>query len=95
MRILLTGCAGFIGSRVTSLLLESGHWVAGVDNLSSSTDSLLKEWRLNALRPHPKFTFHRLDISNEKALAPVFRAGIESGPVSAVFNLGALAGVRR
>ena len=94
MRILLTGCAGFIGSKVASLLLESGHWVAGVDNLSSSTDSLLKEWRLNALRPHPKFTFYRLDISNEKALAPVFRDGIESGPVSAVFNLGALAGVR-
>ena len=94
MRILLTGCAGFIGSKVATLLLESEHWVAGVDNLSSSTDSLLKDWRLNALRPHPKFTFHRLDISNEKALAPVFRADIESGPVSAVFNLGALAGVR-
>ena len=36
MRILLTGCAGFIGSRVASLLLDSGYEVYGTDSLEKS-----------------------------------------------------------
>ena len=35
MRVLLTGGAGFIGSHIAGLLLERGHEVAVVDNLSS------------------------------------------------------------
>lgn len=35
MRILLTGGAGFIGSHVADCLLERGHEVAIVDDLSS------------------------------------------------------------
>lgn len=33
MRILLTGCAGFIGSHFSRYLIEKGHSVVGVDNL--------------------------------------------------------------
>ena len=32
-RFLVTGCADFIGSHVTSALLDAGHEVVGVDNL--------------------------------------------------------------
>jgi UDP-glucuronate 4-epimerase len=32
-RYLVTGAAGFIGSRVSGLLLDAGHLVMGVDNL--------------------------------------------------------------
>ena len=94
MKILVTGCAGFIGSRVSSLLLDAGHQVTGVDNLADSPDIRLKEWRLDSLRCRSDFDFRRLDISDAGALRPVFLDGGGGGAVSAVFNLGALAGVR-
>jgi len=37
MRILVTGCAGFIGSNLCRMLLDEGHEVAGIDNLSAGT----------------------------------------------------------
>ena len=94
LRILLTGCAGFIGARVAALLLESGHSVAGVDSLGAPSGGPLGEWRLERLRRHPGFAFHRLDLRDGRAVEPVFHAGAEGGPVSAVLHLGALAGVR-
>ena len=37
-RYLLTGCAGFIASKVADVLLEGGHTVVGVDNLNNAYD---------------------------------------------------------
>ena len=34
MRVLITGCAGFIGSNLADRLLRRGHTVVGVDNLA-------------------------------------------------------------
>ena len=34
MRILLTGCAGFIGSNISKRLLKDDHYVIGIDNFS-------------------------------------------------------------
>ena len=34
MRILVTGCAGLIGSHLVDNLIESGYEVVGIDNLS-------------------------------------------------------------
>jgi dTDP-glucose 4,6-dehydratase len=39
MRILLTGCCGFIGSHLGNKLVELGHEVLGVDNLSNYSDN--------------------------------------------------------
>ncbi len=44
-RALVTGAAGFIGSHVTELLLESGYQVFGLDNLSTGTLGNLKKHR--------------------------------------------------
>ncbi len=94
MNILVTGCAGFIGSNVASLLLDMGHTVRGVDNLTESHSARLKAWRLDTLRQRPGFTFQRLDISDPESLKPIFRGDHRKGQVSGVINLGALAGVR-
>lgn len=94
MRILLTGCAGFIGARVTALLLDGGHEVAGVDVLSSSSVSRLQEWRLENLSDRPGFTFYRVDIREIATLKRVFTDHGQAGQIAAVIHLGALAGVR-
>ena len=44
MSILVTGCAGFIGSNVSSLLVESGHFVKGLDNIEPFASALAR-WR--------------------------------------------------
>src|SRR5574341_2355481 len=93
---LVTGCAGFIGAKVTERLLADGHTVVGVDNLNDAYDVRLKHWRLDQMRHHPRLAFHALDISARPALAEVFRTQTATGaPFEAVINLAARAGVRQ
>ncbi|MEE8568875.1 MAG: NAD-dependent epimerase/dehydratase family protein [Anaerolineales bacterium] len=90
-RYLLTGAAGFIGSRVTEYLLEDGHQVIGLDNLNDAYDVRLKEWRLGRLQGRPGFIFHKIDITDHKALTDLIA---DISPFEAVINLAARAGVR-
>lgn len=90
----LTGAAGFIGSRVADLLLDDSHRVIGVDNLNDAYDVRLKEWRLARLEKQPRFTFHRRDIADRAAVDAVFE-DLAGEPVDAVINLAARAGVRQ
>jgi UDP-glucuronate 4-epimerase len=101
MRVLLTGAAGFIGSKVAELLLAEGHRVVGVDNMNNAYDPRLKEHRLDGLlsRAAPSrdgsFDFVRLDISDRDALDRGLLALAPGGePFDAVVNLAARAGVR-
>lgn len=57
MKILLTGAAGFLGSHLTSKLLESGHEVIGLDDLSTGSLSNLS----SALR-NDSFSFYEHDV---------------------------------
>lgn len=96
-KYLVTGCAGFIASRVTELLLEAGHEVLGVDELNDAYDPRLKRWRLQRLGQYPGFRFAQLDIVDTPELARAFAEFAEEGdtaPVDAVVNLAARAGVR-
>lgn len=91
---ILTGAAGFIGSRVADLLIEDGHRVIGLDNLNDAYDVRLKEWRLGRLIKQPAFLFHKIDIFDRAAADRVFeRYGSET--IDAVINLAARAGVRQ
>jgi len=90
MRILVTGCAGFIGFHMTQRLLAEGHTVVGVDNLNSTYDPALKTARLALLLPHPAFTFHRLDLADASAVKALF----ETAPFDRIIHLAAQAGVR-
>lgn len=92
---LITGCAGFIGAKVTEFLLRDGHAVVGVDNLNKAYDPRLKHWRLNQIKDHPNFTFHRLDICDRESLHALFETTAVGGPKSAVVNLAARAGIRQ
>jgi nucleoside-diphosphate-sugar epimerase len=109
MNILVTGCAGFIGWKVSELLLKEGRSVIGVDNLNDAYDARLKEWRLAQLKAHPDFSFHRLDITDRPALSQLFESlqhtpspvtphpspTSHQPPITAVINLAARAGVRQ
>ena len=90
MKYLVTGCAGFIGWKVTEFLLEMGHTVIGIDNLNSAYDTLVKQWRLRQLEGTPNFDFHRSDICDRDALQKLFNTSYD-----AVINLAARAGVRQ
>ncbi len=88
--VLVTGCAGFIGWKVSHQLLEMNKNVIGVDNINNYYDPALKRWRLNTLKKYPGFIFYKADIGNYKKLRKVF----EENRVDAVINLAARAGVR-
>ena len=90
MKILVTGCAGFIGMHVAQRLLERGDEVAGVDNLNAYYDPALKAARLARLQPHPRFLFQRLDIADASAVAGL----LASERFARIVHLAAQAGVR-
>jgi UDP-glucuronate 4-epimerase len=64
-RVLVTGCAGFIGSRLVERLLYDGTSVVGIDSLTDYYSRDVKKVNLRRFRDHPGFTFRRLDLSRE------------------------------
>ncbi|HAV79021.1 MAG TPA: nucleotide sugar epimerase [Anaerolineae bacterium] len=86
---LVTGAAGFIGARVSEVLIEDGHTVSGIDNMNDAYDVRIKEYRLKKLKAMNGFSFHKLDIA-EKPVIEHFK----DQKFDAVINLAARAGVR-
>jgi len=87
--VLVTGCAGFIGSHLCQTLLNLNYKVVGLDNLNNYYDSKLKHDRLRQLN-RENFTFVRADLTNASKLRKIFKAH----HFSIVINLAAQAGVR-
>ncbi|MBD1160266.1 GDP-mannose 4,6-dehydratase [Pelagibacterales bacterium SAG-MED14] len=90
-KILVTGCAGFIGFHLTNSLCKDSYSVIGIDNLNNYYDVSLKKIRLKILKQKFKknFKFIKLDISS-KYLENIFK----KYKFSIVINLAAQAGVR-
>ena len=90
MRVLVTGAAGFIGSRLTERLIARGDEVLGYDNLNDYYDPALKDARLARLTPLPGFSFVKASLEDRDALETAF----DRFRPQRVVNLAAQAGVR-
>ena len=90
MKVLITGCAGFIGMHVTQILLARGDTVIGVDDLNDYYDPSLKLARLEQLKPHSNFQFVQGDIADRATVDGLFAAERPNR----VINLAAQPGVR-
>lgn len=63
MKILVTGCAGFIGSSLTDSLLNQGHTVFGVDCFTDYYPRYIKEKNLRSAKQSPNFTLIEKNIN--------------------------------
>jgi UDP-glucuronate 4-epimerase len=90
MQFLITGVAGFIGSRVALSLLEGGHRVIGLDNLNEYYSVTLKNERLHQLQAFENFRFEKMDLADHEALLAL----PERDEIDRVIHLAAQAGVR-
>jgi UDP-glucose 4-epimerase len=83
MRALITGGAGFIGSHLSEALLDAGHQVVILDNLSTgSIDNIAH------LKGRSGFSYHIESVNNEPLLAEL----IDHADV--IFHFAAAVGVR-
>ncbi|MDE5889674.1 MAG: NAD-dependent epimerase/dehydratase family protein [Bacteroidales bacterium] len=104
-RILVTGAAGFIGSRVFQELSSRGYEVTGIDNINDYYDVRMKYGRLSESGVgmdaesygkevlstiFPAARFIRMSIDDRAAMERLF----ETGRFDMVINLAAQAGVR-
>jgi UDP-glucuronate 4-epimerase len=97
-KILVTGAAGFIGSRVCALLAAEGRDVIAFDNFNDAYDRRLKDWRWAQLEKVKGLQLLRLDLEDVAGLKALFEKEATDRPgrpaFDAVINLAARAGVR-
>ncbi len=86
-RILVTGCAGFIGSHVCEKLLKQGDQVIGVDNFDDFYPKEVKLRNLEVLLPASNFTFLEFNITNTEEYKRI------TSNIDVVIHLAAKAGV--
>ena len=91
MKILVTGCAGFIGfSYCLSQLKKNKIKIFGVDNINNYYDVKLKKDRLKILSSFKNFKFYKSDIQNKKKLSEI----VVKNKIKIILHLAAQAGVR-
>ena len=86
MKILVTGCCGFIGSQISEKLLKSYHEVYGIDIMNDYYDIKKKDKNLKILIKYKNFSFLRDDICNTKI--------ISNWKPHKIIHLASMAGVR-
>jgi UDP-glucuronate 4-epimerase len=88
--VLVTGAAGFIGSKLAQSLSISGERVVGVDSFNDFYSISLKRIRVQKLLAPSGVEIRELDITNNTALKKLLQ---EIQPTS-IYHLAAQAGVR-
>ncbi len=84
--VLVTGCAGFIGSHVCEYLLKKGTFIYGIDNLNDYYDPEIKKKNLQLLNEFDNFVFKEDDIINTTIIKDV--------KPKKIIHLASMAGVR-
>ncbi len=95
MKILVTGCAGFIGFHVSKRIIKKGFTLIGYDNINSYYDQNLKNARIRQLKNFNndfkgEFIFVKGDLEDKDLLINTF----SNHKPDIVINLAAQAGVR-
>ena len=90
MKILVTGCAGFIGFHLSLFLLKKNIKVVGIDNINDYYDVKLKKNRLQLLKNYNNFTFNKFDLVNKNKLNSI----VFNHKIKTIIHLAAQAGVR-
>ncbi len=88
-KILITGCAGFIGYHCSKKFLNKNFFVVGIDNLNNYYDINLKKNRLKNI-DSKNFVFFKKSLKNKNFLKKLF----SKYKFDYVLNLAAQAGVR-
>ena len=78
-KILITGCAGFIGGHLSKRFLKSGARVTGIDNLSRSGAN----YTLEQLSLDSHFTFHKVDVRDAARVDEVVKS---DGPFDVIIH---------
>ncbi|CAA6696239.1 MULTISPECIES: NAD-dependent epimerase/dehydratase family protein [unclassified Lentimonas] len=82
MNILLTGCAGFIGSHVLDRLLNDGHQVVGIDNFAPDYPRAIKEQNIAqhccGKTATSTFTLLEADLTNKATFTELDQQGFDS-----------------
>lgn len=86
MKILVTGCAGFISFHLISKLCQRGDEVIGIDNLNDYYSKDKKLNNLKDLEKYPNFSFQQDDLITTQIM--------RYHKFDVVINIGAMAGVR-
>lgn len=92
MNILLTGCAGFIGSHLLERLLSDGHTVIGVDNFDPFYSRAIKNQNLEHIDSE-HFELIEADLADLPTYAKI-EFLCEGQSIDAIIHLAAKAGVR-
>jgi len=87
---LVTGAAGFIGSRLSKALVARGDRVVGLDNLNDYYPIVHKRRHLADLLPESKFTFVEGDLRDAEAL----RTLVATHKPDGIAHMAAMAAVR-
>ena len=92
MKILITGCAGFIGFNIAKKILgNKKNIVYGIDSVSNYYSVNLKKQRLSILKKFKNFNYKRKDLSKLKNVEDIFYRN----KFDLVLHLAAQPGVRR
>ena len=92
MKVLVTGCAGFLGYHICDELLKNNNStsIIGVDSINDYYSQGIKKKRLKDLKKNKNFLFYKIDISNKKKLKKIFN----DHKFEIIIHLAAQAGVR-